>query len=86
MNQLSQYNNKQRLITQINSKEFLIEGHSESAKLKFENDPSNASYVEFQNGPILMIGDNFLGHGKSKNIQTINDGRDTGYMMIKISI
>lgn len=85
MNQLCRSNSKQRLITQIDNNAFLIEGYTDWTRLKFETDPIEANYAEFENGPILQLGDNFLGHGKIKNILIINDGKD-GYMMIKVLI
>jgi len=85
MSHLLRSDSKQRLITQIGDKDFLIEGYSEYLRLRFEVDPTDPNYVEFENGPILQLGDNFLGHGKIKSIHTINDGKD-GYMMVKISV
>ncbi len=80
----SRYNQK-RTITQISDKEYLIEGESDYGRLGFEIDPSVLTYVDFEGGPFLHIGDNFWGKGRISEIHTIDSGRD-GYMMIKVVI
>jgi hypothetical protein len=80
----SRYNQK-RTITQISDSEYLIEGESDYGRLGFEIDPSMLTYVDFEGGPFLHIGDNFWGKGKIMEIQTIDSGRD-GYMIIKITL
>lgn len=85
MVQSSQSNWKQKLITQIAENEFLIEGYSQYARLKFENDHSILTSVEFSNGPLLHIGDNFLGHGKIYEINLIENDEEN-YMIFKIKV
>ena len=80
----SRYNQK-RTITQISDTEYLIEGESDYGRLGFEIDPSMLTYVDFEGGPFLHIGDNFWGKGKISEIQNIDSGRD-GYMMIKVTL
>ena len=77
--------NKQRTITQVGDKEYIIEGTSGYGKLGFEVDPSVLTDLDFESGPFLHIGDSFLGLGKIVEINNIDSGKDD-YLMVKITV
>jgi len=77
--------NKQRTITQVGDKEYIIEGASGYGKLGFEVDPSVLTYLDFESGPFLHIGDSFLGLGNIVEINNIDSGKDD-YLMVKITV
>ena len=77
--------NKQRTITQVGDKEYIIEGNSGYGKLGFEVDPSVLTYLDFESGTFLHIGDSFLGLGNIVEINNIDSGKDD-YLMVKITV
>lgn len=80
----SRYNNA-RTITQIHPDQYIIEGDSEYGRFGFEIDPSMLTYVDFEGGPFLHIGDNFLGKGNIISVESIDSGKE-GYLMIKVTL
>jgi hypothetical protein len=72
-----------RIITQIGSKEYLIEGECDWARFGYQFDSSVITSVNVDGGPFLLVGDSFLGKGKIKHIQHIDNNQD-GYIILKI--
>ena len=86
MSQCSRYNRKnQRIITQINEHEYLIEGESDWARFGCQSDPSIITSANLDGGPFLLVGDSFLGKGRISAIQNIDSGRD-GYIILKVTL
>lgn len=76
---------QRRTITQINTNQLLVEGDSSYLRCGFENDPSCLTYVDFEGGPFIHIGNSFNHHGIVTNIQHIESEQDN-YAMIKITV
>lgn len=88
MSQCSQPNLKSkntRVITQISEKEYLLEGTSDWVKFGCQFDVSFITSANLENGPFLLVGDNFLGKGVISSIQHINKNQD-GYVILKIKL
>jgi len=74
-----------RIITQIGTKEYLIEGKSDWARFGCQFDPSVITSANLDGGPYLLVGDNFLGKGKIRSIQNIDNDQE-GFIIIKITL
>lgn len=70
--------------TQINEDQFLIEGDSDNTKIGGESEYA-ISYIDFDCGPLVHIGHNFLGRGKIIGIDLI-DSDKTNYIIAKITL
>lgn len=77
--------NNSRIVTQINEKQFLVEGEIDFARLGFEFDETSLNFVDIDNGPFLQIGKDFFGKGNICNIETIDSDRKD-YIIVKITI
>ena len=75
---------KRITLTQINDNQFLIEGQSEKTRIVGETEYS-ISFVDFDNGPLLHIGKDFLGMGTTKYIEII-DSENPNHIIIKVTI
>lgn len=75
---------KQLTFTQINDSQFVIEGQCGLTKVGGESEYA-ISYVDFDSGPLIHIGHNFLGRGKIIGIDLIES--DTkNYIIIKVTL
>ncbi|NDG30445.1 hypothetical protein EB118_10285 [bacterium] len=75
---------KQLIFTQINDSQFLIEGNSNKTKIGGESEYA-ISYIDFDNGPLVHVGNDFLGRGKILAIDIIDTDRPN-YIIVKVSI
>lgn len=75
---------KQLIFTQINDSQFLIEGDSSKTKIGGESEYA-ISYVDFDSGPLIHVGNDFLGRGKILGIDIIDSDRPD-YIIVKVSI
>jgi hypothetical protein len=75
---------KKLIFTQINDSQVLIEGNSEKTKIGGESEYS-ISYIDFDNGPLIHIGNDFLGRGKILGIDLIDTDRND-YIIAKITL
>ena len=80
----SSYDNA-RTITQIHPDQYIIEGDSKYGRFGFEIDPSILTYADFEGGPFLLIGNNFLGKGNIISIESIDSGKE-GNLMVKVTL
>lgn len=85
MSNYSKYNGGKKLtFTQINESQFLIEGNSDHTKIGGESEYA-ISYIDFNYGPLVHIGHNFLGRGKIIGIDLI-DSDQPDYIIAKITL
>jgi hypothetical protein len=75
---------KQLTFTSINDSQFIIEGYYNKVKIGGESEYA-ISYIDFHDGPLFHIGNDFLGRGKIIDIQTI-DSQKENYIIVKISL
>lgn len=77
-----------RTITQINDKEYLIEGETDWIRLGCQFDLSFITSANIDGGPFLLVGDSFLGKGRITRIQQINleSNQNNKSFMFKVSI
>jgi hypothetical protein len=75
---------KQLTFTQISDIQFLIEGDSDNTKIGGESEYA-ISYIDFDCGPLVHIGHNFLGRGKIIGIDLI-DNEQSNYIIAKITL
>jgi hypothetical protein len=75
---------KKITFTQINDSQFFIEGNSDNTKIGGESEYS-ISYIDFDGGPLLHIGHDFLGRGKIISIDLI-DSEKPNYIITKITL
>lgn len=75
---------KKITVTQIDDNQFLIESFDEKIRIGGENEYA-ISYIDFNGGPLVHIGREFLGRGYINNIEIIDtDNKD--YLMAKITL
>jgi hypothetical protein len=72
------------IITQINENQFLVEGIANHTRLGGENEHA-ISYVDFDGGPMVHIGRDFLGRGRVVGIEII-DTDNPDYLITKITL
>ena len=77
-------NSKQKTITLTNDTQFIVEGESGNTKIGGESEYA-ISYIDFENGPLVHIGKDFLGRGRVKIIDII-DSSNPNYILVKITI
>lgn len=77
--------NNSRIVTQINGRQFLVEGQIDFARFGFEIDESSISFIDIDNGPFLQVGQDFFGKGRITNLEKISCERKD-YLIIKVSI
>lgn len=75
---------KQLIFTQINDNQFLVEGNSNKTKIGGESEYA-ISYIDFDNGPLIHVGNEFLGRGKILGIDLIDTDRPD-YIIVKVTI
>lgn len=75
---------KKLIFTQINDNQFLIEGNADKTKIGGESEYS-IIYVDFYHGPLIHVGNDFLGRGRITAIDII-DTNKPNYIIIKISL
>jgi hypothetical protein len=75
---------KQLIFTQINDCQFLIEGDSGNTKIGGESEYA-ISYIDFDRGPLVHIGHNFLGRGSVQTIDLIDNDK-INYIIAKITL
>ncbi|NBU33526.1 hypothetical protein EBS40_02760 [bacterium] len=75
---------KQLILTQITDNQFLIEGEFNKVKIGGENEYS-ISYMDFECGPFIHIGKDFLGRGRVTNIDLI-DQDNPNYIIVKVKL
>lgn len=75
---------KRLTFTQISDTQFLIEGDSDNTKIGGESEYA-ISYIDFDCGPLVHIGHNFLGRGKIIGIDLV-DSEKTNYIIAKITL
>jgi hypothetical protein len=75
---------KQLIFTQINDSQFLVEGDGNKTKIGGESEYA-ISYVDFDNGPLIHVGNEFLGRGKILGIDLIDTDR-SDYIIVKVTI
>lgn len=85
MSSTQPYKKAQQLtFTQINIDQFLIEGIANKIKIGGENEYA-ITYLDFENGPLIHLGHNFLGRGQITNIELIEPD-NIDYIIAKITI
>jgi hypothetical protein len=62
----------------------LVEGEIEFAKFGFQADDVNLNFADIGGGPLLHIGQDFLGRGKIKKIEKLKHFNN--YILLKITI
>lgn len=72
------------IITQINDNQFLVEGIPNRTKLGGESEDL-ISYIDFDGGPMVHIGADFLGRGRVCHIEII-ETENTNYLITKITL
>jgi len=72
------------ILTQINERQFLVEGIPNHTRLGGENELS-ITYVDFDGGPMVHIGRDFLGRGRVVGIEII-DTENPNYLITKITL
>lgn len=70
--------------TQINDSQFIIEGECGETRIGGENEYA-ISYVDFDSGPLVHIGHNFLGRGKIVGIDLV-DPDNKNYIIVKVTL
>ena len=75
---------KQLIFTQINDSQFLVEGDGNKTKIGGESEYA-ISDVDFDNGPLIHVGNEFLGRGKILGIDLIDTDR-SDYIIVKVTI
>lgn len=75
---------KRLTFTQISDTQFLIEGNSDNTKIGGESEYA-ISYIDFDCGPLVHIGHNFLGRGKIIGIDLV-DSDKINYIIAKITL
>lgn len=58
-------------ISVIGSKEYLIEAHTPEAKFVSETGEHDLSIVDIKNGPKIIVGKDFFGHGLVDHISLL---------------
>jgi hypothetical protein len=81
----SDKNKNTRVITQIGTNEYLVEGQSDWAKFGCQTDPSIITSAQLDGGPFLLAGDSFLGKGTIASIENLDSGRDD-YFILKVRL
>jgi len=72
-----------RVVTQINEKEFILEGISKKTKIGSEFDDGFPYYIDLEGGPFIHVGLDFFGKGRVKTLQLIDNDKPN-YIMLKI--
>ena len=72
-----------RVVTQINDKEFILEGISKKTKICSEFDDGFPYHIDLEGGPFIHVGFDFFGKGKVKTLQLIDNDKPN-YIMLKI--
>ena len=75
---------KKLVFTQINDSQFLIESDSNKIRIGGESEYA-ISYIDFDSGPLIHVGNDFLGRGKIVNIDIV-DSDQPDHIMVKVSI
>lgn len=75
---------KRLTFTQISDTQFLIEGDSDNTKIGGESEYA-ISYIDFDCGPLVHIGHNFLGRGKIIGIDLVDNDK-ANYIIAKITL
>lgn len=75
---------KKLTFTQINECQFFIEGNSDNTRIGGESEYS-ISYIDFDCGPLIHIGHDFLGRGKIIGIDLIDSDKHN-YIIAKITL
>lgn len=76
------HNDRKRIINQISEYCFLIEGKSQYVKWSITDPPKT---VEFENGPKLVLGNDFYGKGKIIKIEPA-EAEDESNKAVKVTI
>lgn len=84
MSSITRSSKNKFILSQINERQFLVEGIPNHTRLGGENELS-ISYVDFDGGPMVHIGLDFLGRGKVVGIEII-DTDDPNYLITKITV
>lgn len=84
MSSITRCNKNKFILSQINDSQFLIEGIPNRTKLGGESEVS-ISYIDFDGGPMVHIGADFLGRGKVARIEII-DTENPNYLITKITL
>jgi hypothetical protein len=74
-----------RIVTQINTDEFLIEGEIEYARFGCQNSENLLTFADIHGGPFLHIGHDFFGKGQIKSIEKMDSGKED-YILLKVTI
>lgn len=72
------------IFSQIKDNQFLIESRDTTIKIGGENEYA-ISYIDFDGGPLIHLGTDFLGRGKVSHIEII-DTENSKYLMCKITL
>lgn len=72
-----------RVVTQINDKEFILEGISKKTKICSEFDDGFPYHIDLEGGPFIHVGFDFFGKGKVKTLQLIDNDKPN-YIILKI--
>lgn len=75
---------KKLIITQINDSQFLIEGNADKTKIGGESEYA-ISYIDFDNGPLIHVGNDFLGRGRVVSVDLV-DTNKPNYIIVKVSL
>ena len=74
-----------RIVTQINTNEFLIEGEIEYARFGCQSSETLLTFADIHGGPFLHIGKDFFGKGKIKSIEKLDSEKDD-YLILKVNL
>jgi hypothetical protein len=72
------------IFSQIKDNQFLIESRDANIRIGGENEYA-ISYIDFDGGPLIHLGTDFLGRGKVGHIEII-DTENSQYLMCKITL
>lgn len=72
-----------RIVTQVNTDEFLIEGEIEYARFGCENNEMFLTFADIHGGPFLHIGHDFFGKGKIKSIEKLDTEKED-YLILRV--
>jgi hypothetical protein len=71
-------------VTQIDDNQFIIESFDEKIRIGGEDEYA-ISYLDFNGGPLIHIGREFLGRGYINNIEIL-DTENKNYLLAKITL
>lgn len=74
-----------RIVTQIGSYEFLVEGEIDSVRFGFQTNDNLLNFADMNGGPFLHVGEDFFGKGKIKSIEKL-DSDNQHYLILKVKI